>query len=382
MNDTRFSITPEVLLQQHPIIIWQSYPVEEVAKIAAGCAGGTPQDRILEALKLLSAAEEIAIWTPWTDQHLRREEGDGLGDIPDFQREQVVFEFEQMAPEFIRHATNEDGQIARKELCKIACAKAGRVGKNEEPLSEDRTEALFLEGWLPYAADSRGRWEVFRQIESERKPPCDAVIAARNNTIAAQAKSDELAARWQVIREEKDEAYRNGSSKAVVDEIEIRNLIAESAFRSSKEEAWNAERHVSLAWSNFYTDEVDRRREALTEDQRKQECEAFRLSFEKGIETQPRIIRDNTQARLILLGNHEFHGLLEFLKFPPPKESRSVTPPRPKDELGRFMTRPKSDSGEFTPWGDDGSAAGEYPIAGRPNEPVERTEANRLRKKK
>jgi len=382
MNDNRFSITPEVLLQQHPILIGQSYPVEEVGKIAAGCAGGTPQDRILEALKLLAAAEEIANWTPWTDQDSRREEGDGLGDIPDFDAEQVMFELEQMAPEIIRQATNGDGQIARKELCKIACAKAGRVGKNEEPLSDDRTEALFLEGWLPYAADSLARWEVFRQIRSEKEPPCEAVVHAMSNSGDAQARCDALAGSWQVIRKEKQAAFENGSSEAVIAEIEERNLVAESAFRSSKEEAWNAEREVSQAWSSFYTEEVDRRRGTLTDEQRKQEREDFRLSFEKGINTQPRIILGDTQARLILLGTHEFHGLLKFLKFPPPKGSRSVTPPRPKDEFGHFTTRPKSDSGEFKTWGDDGSASEEYQIVGLPNEDGERTKTNQWRKKK
>jgi len=226
-------------------------------KIAASCAAETPRDRILEALKLLAAAEQIAHWTPWTDQDSRREEGDGLGDIPDFDAEQVIFELEQMAPEIISQATNGNGRIVRKDLCRIACAKVGRVGNNGEPLSDDRTEALFLEGWLPYAANSQACWEVFRKIRSERQPPCEAVLLAMNKFRESQARCDLLAARLQAIREEKQAAVENMAPGAVIAEIEERNQIAEWAFGSSKEVAWNAEREVSMAWSNFYSAEVD-----------------------------------------------------------------------------------------------------------------------------
>jgi hypothetical protein len=346
MNTTRFSITPEVLRQQHPIIIWQSYPVEEVAKIAAGCAAGTPQDRILEALKLLAAAEEIAIWTPWTDQHLRRKEGDGLGDIPDLEKVDVLFDLQQQADEIIKLATDAEGRINRVNLCKIACDKAGRKSPKtkdepeEKPLSDDRTEKLFRNGWLPQAAEDHARWKLFRQMEQD---------AHRE-------------------RKELRSAIEQGLSKKVINNLREKVAATEAiSFQSG---------------GRFYpaAEEIYRRREALTEQERETEREGFRLSLEQGKRGQPRIIHTEELARDILVGTRDFAGFLEFVRFPEEKPKYVSTLPQARDGGGAFVKLERGADGKKKEIC-DGSHVDELPVHGLSESPVESTKTTHWRKK-
>lgn len=346
MNDNRFSITPEVLLQQHPILIWQSYPVEEVAKIAAGCAGGTPQERILEALKLLAAAEEIATWTPWTDQHLRRKEGDGLGDIPDFEKEDVLFELQQQADEIIKLATDAEGRINRMDLCIIACKRAGlkspklKEETKEKPLSDDRVRDLFLKEWLPQAAERHACWELFRQMEREADQE----------------------------REELRSAIEQGLSKKVIKKLQEK--VAATDARSFQH------------GGKFYPDakEVDRRRGALTDDERKSEREVFRLSLEKGTHNQPRIIHTEEHARAILLNTVEYTGFLEFVRFPKEKPKYVPTLPQLRGDDGAYAKPDRGADGKLKQIRDE-SPYDELPMPALQLDEGERTEKKVWRKR-
>lgn len=295
----RFSITPENALPH--VILWQSYPVEDVARIAASCAGQSHQERIIEALKLLEAAERIANPDLWEDQHLQRQEGDELGDIPDFDAEQVMFELEQAVPEIIREATNDAGEINRLKLCKIACVKAGR------DVSDDRVEKLFLREWLPQAAESRARWELFRQMKHEAD----------------------------LEREELKSAIAKGSSKKAVEKLREKVAATEA-----------------ISFSNggvFYpaAAEIDRRRKALTDDERKVDYEAFRGMLEAGTHNQPRIIHTEDHARAILLGAPDFAGFLKFVKFPEEKSKYTPTPPRLRGGDGTFAKLDRDADGKM-----------------------------------
>ncbi len=315
MNDTRFTITPEVLREQHPIVIWQSYPVEEVAKIAAGCAGRTPQERILEALKLLAAAEDIATWTPWTEQDLQREKGDGLGDISDLQKEQVMFELWQQIPEIIAAATDAAGSISRKELCKIACVKAGRKSPkgDERPLSEDSIGRIFLEEWLPLAADSHARWTLFRQMKSDMDQD----------------------------RSELRTAIETGLSKAKISELQKKIRSTEAQSFEGGGEFWPS------------ASAVEGRRGKLTNDEKDAERETFRLSLEQGTHNQPRIVISAREAHMILHGTNEFTGFLEFVRFPvaKPKYVPALPPLRGVD--GAFAKLERREKGKFKSIRDD-----------------------------
>jgi hypothetical protein len=368
MNSERFLITPDNALPH--VVLWQSYSVEDVARIASACAGETHQDRIVEALKLLEAVEKIANpMAPWLEQDVASDD------------ERVMDELRRQTPEIIKGATSETGRIDRMELCRIACEKAGRVGKGGKPLTDDRIEKLFHE-WLSVAADSHARWEVFRTIPSIKIERCKKVIQAHNDSIAAQKNCDCLAVSWQALREKKKAAISNGLTEKKVAEIEAQCEKAEALFHASKDAAWEAERRITRSLNEAYIREVDRKRKDLTEKQKKAEREAFRLRFESGTGNAKRWVHDETVATALLLGQDEFTGLLNFLRFPPPSGEAAPRPPRPKDEFGQFITRPKDASGKFKAWVDDENASEEFPLTGLPQKPVERTEANRLRKKK
>jgi hypothetical protein len=278
MNSDRLLITPGKALPH--VVLWQSYSVEDVARIASACAGETHQDRIVDALKLLEAVEKIANpMAPWLDQ-------DTVSDD-----ERVMDELRRQTPEIIKRATSETGRIDRMELCRIACEKAGRVGKGEKPLTDDRIEKLFHE-WLSGAADSHARWEAFRDLPRTKIARCKPVIQAHNDSIAAQKNCDSLAACWQALREKKKAAISNGLTEKEIAEIETHCDEAEALFRASKDAAWEAERRITRSLNEAYVREVDRKRKNLTEEQKKAEREAFRLRFEAGTGNAKRSVRE------------------------------------------------------------------------------------------
>lgn len=368
MNPDRFLITPDNALPH--VVLWQPYSVEDVARIAASCSGQTHQARIIDALKLLEAAERIANpMAPWLDQDTVSNE------------ERIMDDLRRQTPEIIKQATAATGRIDRMALCKIACEKAGRVGTGEKPLTADRIEKLFHE-WLSVAAENSARWEAFRKLSRNKIERCEKVIQARNDSIAAHEKCDSLAAVWQALREKKQAALSNDQTEDEIAEIEKQCEKAEASFRASKDAALEAEQCITRSIDEACVREVERKRKILTENQRKTEREAFRLRFESGTGNAKRTVLDEKAATVILLGDQEFIGFLRFLKCPPPKKMMAPIPPRPKDESGKYISRPRAESGDFKDWDNGGSASDEFPVTGLPHEPVERTEANRLRKKK
>lgn len=367
-------IAPEDVLP-HGLFLRRPYAVEEVARIAAGCAGETPHDRIQAALELLAAAEDIANPNPHENQHLSRREDDGLGDVPDLDAEKVMFDLEQQVTGIIEKATNEAGKIDRMELCKNACAKAGRE------VSDDRTEKLFHE-WLSEAADDYGRWGTFLQIMSEPQRPSEAVELARVELGKISAKSKTLAAGCQELRDERKTAFEKELSGAKIAKIEAKLAGAEERFHASKEDVRAAERRLRCAIAKVPEDEVERRRKEMTEEQREAEREAFRLMLESGTGNQKRIIHHDGAARALLQGMPDFTGLLKFLKFPDAKESRKTRRPRITDELGHPTKQVRSAATQtFTKGSAANAGPDEYSTPGLIKTPVERTDDNRWRKK-
>lgn len=358
----RLLVTPEIACPHANLS--QPYSVEDVARIAAGCAGETHQDRIIDALRLLAAAENIANpMAPWLDQ-------DSASDD-----EQAMDVLRRQVSEIIKQATTKAGGIDRVKLCKIACLKAGRVGKSGNLLSDDRVEKLFHE-WLADAADSHARWEVFRQLPRNKIERCKKVLKARKDSIAAQRKCDSLAASWQALREKKNAAMSNGRPETEVAELTKKCDEEGALFRASKVAAWDAKRGITRSLDEAYVREVDRKRKKLTKEGRKAESEAFRLKFESGTGNEKRLIHDEAAASALLLGQNEYLGLLSFFRFPPPKDKAAPKPPRPKDEFGKFIPRPRDESGGFKEWSDVDSASEEFSVAELPQGSIERTDDN------
>lgn len=337
MND-RFSINSDNAA--NIAVLYQSYTVEEVSKIAASFQVGSHQERVVEAIKLIKAVEDIANpYAPWFDQHLRRKEGDGLGDIPDLAKEDILFDLRQQADEIIKLATDAEGRINRKELCIIACKRTGRKSpktkkqKEDKPLSDDRVGEIFLNEWLPQAAEGHARRELFRQMEREADQE----------------------------REELESAIAQGLSKKVK---KLQEKVAATNARSFQHER------------KFYpaAEEIDRRREAVTDDERISECEAFRLSLEKGTRTQPRIIHTVDHARAILLGTPpDYAGFLEFVRFPEEKPKYSPTLPQSRGKGGAFVKQEKGVDGKVKS-NSDGPNVDESPVHLPQSSEEERTE--------
>lgn len=338
MND-RFSINGTNALPH--AVLWQSYAVEDVAKIAATFQQGTHQERVINALKLIAAVENIANpHAPWLDQDSRRKEGDEPAKQDD------LYDLQQQADEIINQATDAEGRINRAKLCKIACDKAGRKlpktkgETTEKPLSDDRVDKLFRDGWLPQATENHAQRKLFRQMKQD---------AHRE-------------------REELRSAIEQSLGKKVINKLREKVAATEAiSFQSGREFCPAAE-------------EIARRRDALTEPERKTEREAFRLSLEKGTHNQPRIIHSQDHARAILLGTDEYAGFLEFVRFPESKSKHVPTLPQLRGADGGFVKLERGTDGKkkeirAVPIAD------ESPVSGLPKEPVERNETNRLVRK-
>lgn len=162
MNDEsdRLAVSPESALPH--VILGQSYRVEVVAGIAASCPGATHRERVLDALALLAAAEDIANPDPWRDQHLMRTAGDGLGDLPTESDRQN--DLMKVAREIVAESS-EKGDITRKSILARVYAWAGRSGE------EDARNKAFLK-WSAVAAaecSERSAWEAHVKDHPERK---------------------------------------------------------------------------------------------------------------------------------------------------------------------------------------------------------------------
>jgi hypothetical protein len=170
MNDT---ITPDDA-ERHGVILSNPYPVLDVARIAAGCSGRNHRERVIRALRLLGAAEELT--DPWSFQYAPTKE--------DF----AALELERMAADIIAKATK-DGRVLRRALCEEACLAAGLE------VSNDTSDKRFKE-WLADAAESQARWTVARELLDQEHPidQLDAAVDSRRKKAsgkqrAAEAKS-------------------------------------------------------------------------------------------------------------------------------------------------------------------------------------------------
>ncbi len=163
----RLKVSPENALPH--VILEQSYPVEVVATIAAACPGSNHRERVLDALALLAAAEEIANPDPWKDQHLSRNQGDGLGDLPNDSDTQP--EIEATARQIIARASK-DGVILRKDVLDAVYEWAGRSGEESARNKSFTTwgeaaaaDSLEVAAWRDYV----GKHPTKRTIEHCKK---------------------------------------------------------------------------------------------------------------------------------------------------------------------------------------------------------------------
>lgn len=285
-------ITPEDAFSTHGLFLRRPYAVEDVAKVAAGCAGETPRDRIQAALELLAAAEDIANPNPW-----KKDVGPTAEELEARERE---------ISEIIKEATSDAGEIGRVALCHAAFKRSGRW--NGESEKTDASEKSFRD-WVRDAADSYTRWELFRQIEDEPRPRCKAVEAAEKRLKRAE---------------------RAGASM---------------------NEIWEAGRGVSLAISEQYTLLVDKLFGKLSAGDLKERRKKFLKLFESGKTGGKSVIHNERAARGMLLGEQEFTGLLEFLK--PTKPKYKPTPPSTRDASGAFAEKQRTAEGKIKKRSDD-----------------------------
>lgn len=165
MTSERFIITPENALPH--VVLWQTYSVEEVARIAAACAGKSQQERIIAALKLLEAVENFANpYAPWLDQDASREEGDGLGDLPD--NGDKIRLLTEAAEKIIKLATK-NGKVSRKAVLQKSYAWAELVG------AENAQNQAYTK-WAKAAARECAKWTAWD--EHVKKHPEDLTPGA------------------------------------------------------------------------------------------------------------------------------------------------------------------------------------------------------------
>jgi hypothetical protein len=116
-------ITPEALLESEPnIILSRSYSVVDVARIAAGCVGGNSHERVLEAMRLLEAAEEIAKPNPWKNQS---DEEDAKADA-EYGRWRALVEW---ARETVKECSSNEG-VSRQQILSKVYSYCGRSGNS------------------------------------------------------------------------------------------------------------------------------------------------------------------------------------------------------------------------------------------------------------
>jgi hypothetical protein len=114
-------ITPEALRESDPnIILSRAYSVVDVARIAAGCGGSSSRDRVLEAMQLLEAAEEIAKPNPWKNQS---SEEYAKADAEYNRRREWI----ELARQFVRESSTKEG-VSRSQILSKVYEYCGRTG--------------------------------------------------------------------------------------------------------------------------------------------------------------------------------------------------------------------------------------------------------------
>lgn len=148
--DVNEFITPEALRETDPNnTLSRTYSVVDVAQIAAGCMGETYQDRVLEAMRLLEAAEEIAKPNPWKNQS---SETDAEEDAA-YNR---FCERTNEAWKIVRECTTKDGVPKMEVLAKVYvwCGRSGKSdaqGKAYTKWADKAVEGLAeISAWRDY----------------------------------------------------------------------------------------------------------------------------------------------------------------------------------------------------------------------------------------
>lgn len=158
MNDI---ITAEAA-EMHGLAMFNDYSVLDVARIAASCPGRTHKDRVIDALRLLAAAEELA--DPWSHQYAKTDAD------RKHQRKAELIE------ELLASCTDEKGWINRRKLC-LAAGK--RITGATSPDTADRNH----DRWLLAASEEYHRWKLamkFYESESDSDAVMKKVDAARS----------------------------------------------------------------------------------------------------------------------------------------------------------------------------------------------------------
>lgn len=150
MSVSRMMIGPDFFKYVN-VYLRQAYSIEAVAQVAAGLEG-SPETRIVAALRLLEAAEAYA---------------EPLHFMPPDQeyeaRCRAAARSELEAREIIAKATKGEGPPPRVSVCVTACEATGRGS------SLDRAKKLFRE-WATIAAESWAAYEAKRLEETSWGP--------------------------------------------------------------------------------------------------------------------------------------------------------------------------------------------------------------------
>jgi hypothetical protein len=142
------------------VVLRQSYPVEVVAGIAAACAGGSHRERLIDALRLLEEAEEMAAPDPWKNQY---------SDMPPID---CSGEERRLAAKQIIELATEAGRIRRKDVLKHAYEWAKLAG------AEDAQGEAYGK-WAASAMAECAMWEAWdRHIQKhpEQLTPEDSRV--------------------------------------------------------------------------------------------------------------------------------------------------------------------------------------------------------------
>jgi hypothetical protein len=176
----RLFITPEVAL---PCVMQQAYSVEDVARIAAGCVG-SPRERVMEAMRLLEAAEELASPILCADQSCDADEAADKAE-----EERLLLR--EAAQEIVRLATDAKG-VSRSDVLRLAYNWCGRPGGENAQRKAYRTwasnagnESAEIAAWQGYIEDHpskltpEGSKEWRKRWKSSSGRECDAGFLER-----------------------------------------------------------------------------------------------------------------------------------------------------------------------------------------------------------
>jgi hypothetical protein len=272
------------------VFLRQSYPIEVVAGVAAACSGASHRERVIDALRLLEAAEDMAV-----PQHPASQGAMERDDAIDSRIDDALSLLSGAFPPGV--------EINRVKLCVLACAHAGRGWKDAKGLTdatedaeagEDHAEALYRE-WADAAAGERELRALFYEVADAATRDLSGLrmeLAGANN-----------------VRE------RRAIEKAIAALPVTPDAIAK----------------------------------AVSERQRKAPDRAAFLATLEGrgvADKRAKVLHDEDRALLMLVGENGVEGFLPWLR----RTKGQPTPPKrraPRDDEGRFAEQARDDEGRF-----------------------------------